>query len=161
LSVALSAQGVTPDYRVKAAFLYNFVKFVEWPAPATSAPLVICVAGRRVFDTLLEDLVRGEVVNGRPVTARTILEPDAACDVVFVPEGAAFGAYLRAARGRPVLTVGETDEFTAQGGIVRFYLDGRNVRFEINPVAADQAGLRISSRLLQLARITGGRGATR
>jgi hypothetical protein len=160
MSVTLLAQDVRPDYRVKAAYLYNFVKFVQWPAAGPAAPLTICVAGRRVFDSLLEDLVRGEVVNGRPVAARTILEPEADCDAVFVPEGAAASAYLKAARGRPVLTVGETDTFIAQGGMVRFYLDGRNVRFEINPAAAEQAGLRISSRLLQLARITGGKGAT-
>ena len=153
---ATASQDVSAEYRVKAAYLYNFVKFVEWPGESSS--LTICVAGRRVFGTLLEDIVRGEAVDNRRLDAREILEPDDGCHVVFVPEGAAASAYLRAARGRPVLTVGETSAFMAQGGIARFYIDAGNVRFEINPAAAEQAGLRISSRLLQLARIVGSPG---
>lgn len=157
-AVSPRAQDVPPDYRVKAAFLYNFVKFVEWPAAASAAPLSICVAGRNPFGNFLDNLIRGEVVNGRRLETRVILEPDPDCDVVFVPEGAATSAYLRAVRGRPTLTIGEGGGFIAQGGIARFYIDGGNVRFEINPGAADQAGLRISSRLLQLARIVDDRG---
>jgi hypothetical protein len=149
-------QDVSAEYRVKAAYLYNFVKFVEWPGDSSS--LTICVAGRRVFGTLLEDMVRGEVVGKRRLDAREILEPDEGCHVVFVPEGAAAPAYLRAARGRPILTIGETPAFMAQGGIARFYVDAGNVRFEINPAAAERAGLRISSRLLQLAKIVGSPG---
>lgn len=155
---ALQAQDVPAEYRVKAAYLYNFVKFVEWPLPESSAPLTICVAGRNPFGNLLENLVRGELVNGRRLNARVILEPDRDCAAVFVPEGAATSAYLRAARGQPILTIGESGSFIAQGGMARFYIEGGNVRFEINPGAAEQAGLRISSRLLQLARIVDDRG---
>ena len=154
----LFAQDVTAEYRVKAAFLYNFVKFVEWPADQSTEPLIICVAGRNPFGTLLENMVRGETANGRRLVARVILEPDPDCEVVFVPEGAATGAYLRAARRNPTLTIGESSTFIAQGGIVRFYIDSGNVRFEINPGAAEQAGIRISSRLLELARIVDDRG---
>ena len=146
-------QDVSTEYRVKAAFLYNFVKFVEWPPEAAAGPLEICVAGQNPFGTVLADIVRDENVGGRPIRARVILEPDKSCDVVFVPRRANTSAYLGAARGAPVLTVGETTAFTTQGGLVRFFLDGSNVRFEINRAAAERAGLRISSRLLQLARI--------
>lgn len=144
-----AAQTATLEYQVKAAYLFNFLKFVEFP-PA-SRPLTVCVAGRNPFGTALDDVVRGEQVQGRTIVSRVILEPEPGCDVVFVPTGAATAAYLRAARGTSTLTVGESSEFIPQGGIINFVLDGRNVRFEIAPMAAEQANLRISSRLLQLA----------
>jgi len=85
---------------------------------------------------------------------RSILQPDAGCDVLFVPRRfAAAHEYLHAVDGKPVLTVGESPEFVQEGGIVNFFLDGKRVRFEINPAAATRANLRISSRLLQLARL--------
>lgn len=149
-----AAQDIPAEYRVKAAYLYNFVKFVEWPPEAATGPLVICVAGRNPFGTVLQDIVRNELIAGRPIEARVILEPDDACDVVFVPQGATTGAYLRGAAGKPMLTVGESLTFLGQGGIASFYINETgNVRFEINPEAAERAKLRISSRLLQLARI--------
>lgn len=150
---APAAQDVSREYRVKAAFLYNFVNFVEWPTRPPSGPIVICVAGRNPFGTILADTVRGVAVAQRRLEARVILEPDDACHVLFVPAGANTGAYLRAARGMAILTVGEVERFIEQGGLVRFYLEGGGVRFEINREGADRAGLRISSRLLQLARI--------
>jgi hypothetical protein len=153
LNAALHAQTVALEYQVKAAYLLNFTRFVQWPPAAATGPLLLCVAGRNPFGTVLENMVRDETVNGRPVMARVILEPDGACDVVFVPRGAATDAYLRAARGAPVLTVGEEPDFIVRGGIIAFRIEGSNVRFSINPDRADQAQLRISSRLLQLARI--------
>ena len=155
--LTLGAQDVLPEYRVKAAYLYNFLKFVEWPPePGASGPLRICVAGRNPFGGVLNEVVRGEKVNARPVEARVILEPQQGCHIVFIPEGAATRADLRAASGRPILTVGESDTFIEQGGIASFYVERGNVRFEISPAAAERAKLRISSRLLQLARIPGG-----
>ena len=149
-----AAQDVPLEYRVKAAYLYNFVKFVEWPPEAAVGTLVICVAGRNPFATVLQDIVRNETIAGRPIEARVILEPDETCDVVFVPQGAATSAYLNAAGGKPMLTVGESPAYIRQGGIANFYINETgNVRFEINHAAAERAGLRISSRLLKLARI--------
>jgi hypothetical protein len=150
----LHPQEVSLEYRVKAAYLYNFLRFVEWPVEPPSDPLTICVAGgRNPFGDVLEETIRGESVGGRPVTARVIRQPDDGCHVVFVPEGAAAGAYIRAADARPTLTVGESPDFIRMGGIVNFIREGTNVRFEIDPMTAERAGLRISSRLLQLARI--------
>lgn len=149
LSAHPGAQTATYDYQVKAAYLFNFLKFVEFPT--TDGPLVVCVAGRNPFGTVLENAVRGEQVQGRAIVARVILEPEPGCDMIFIPEGAATAAYLRAARGTATLTVGETPQFIAQGGIINFVREGNNIRFEIDPDAAEQAKLRISARLLQLA----------
>ena len=154
LAVApLRAQEVSLAYKIKAAFLYNFVKYVEWPASEMQGPLTICVAGRNVFGTVLDDTVRGETAGGRQIRTRVILEPEPGCHVVFVPVGAATPAYLRFARTEPMLTVGETRTFLNGGGIISFFLDNDKVRFEINPQAAERANLRISSSLLKLARI--------
>ena len=148
---------VTAEYRVKAAYLYNFVKFVEWPAQQSSV-LTICVAGRNPFGTVLEELVRGEVVSGRRLESRVIPGPEPGCHALFVPQGANTPAYLQAVRGQPILTIGEERGFIESGGMARFFIDGGKVRFEINPRGAEQAGLRISARLLRLARIVGAQG---
>jgi len=161
LAVPVAAQGPTLEYQVKAAYIYNFTRYVEWPRGALGAgPLTICVAGRNPFASALDDIVRDERIANRPVAVRTILEPDAGCRVIFVPNGAAMPAYLRAAQGRPVLTIGESPDFLAMGGIVNFVREGENVRFEISAEAADRAGLRISSRVMRLARTHGSRGGT-
>ena len=151
-TATLSAQEVSLEYRVKAAYLYNFVKFVEWPEPRRGS-LLICVAGQNPFGTVLTDLIRNEQIRGVPLETRVILEPDPDCDVLFMPRTSNIAAYLRAAAGMPTLTVGETARFIEQGGIIRLFPEGVNVRFEINREAADRARLRISSRLLQLARV--------
>lgn len=157
---AIEAQTVSAEYRVKAAYLYNFLKFVEFPDAGTG-PLVICVAGRNPFGTLLGELVRDEVVGTRRIEARVILEPEPGCHILFVPNAAATRAYLRAARDTPTMTVGESDTFIARGGVANFYIEGENVRFEISPAAAARAKLRISSRLLNLARLVDASGETR
>jgi hypothetical protein len=149
----LRAQDVALDYRVKAAYIYNFVHYIEYPPDALGgAPINICVAGRNPFGTLLNDLVQGEDVGGRMLVVRVILEPEPGCHVIFIPRGAAMTAYMQGVGMSPVLTIGETPEFMEAGGIITFVLDGRNVRFEINQEAAMRARLQISSRLLRLAR---------
>lgn len=146
------AQGVTREYRVKAAYLYNFVRYVEWPDTAKGRRL-ICVAGQNPFGTELESLIRNERVHGVPLVTEVIIEGRTDCDVLFTPATANVQVYLSKAAGLPTLTVGETPRFVQQGGMIGFYQDGVNVRFEINPTAIVKAQLRISSRLLQLARI--------
>ena len=146
------AQEVSLEYQVKATYLYNFAKYVQWPAAARTGPLNFCIAGRNPFGPVLEDTIRNEVVDGRSLTTRTILEPEPGCHVLFVPDGPAVGAYLNAARGTPTLTVGESSDFLARGGIISFVSDGgKYVRFAINTEAAEQAQLQVSARLLQLA----------
>ena len=152
-SASVSAQDVTLEYRVKAAYIYNFVRYVEYPPEALGeSPINICVAGRNPFGSLLDELVHGEDVAGRMLIVRVILEPEPGCHVIFIPRGAAMPSYMRAVGIAPVLTVGETPEFAEAGGMITFVQDGRNVRFEINQEAAAKARLQISSRLLRLAR---------
>jgi hypothetical protein len=156
-AVLMSAQDANLEYRVKAAYLFNFTKFVEWPTAAFAGgrafSFSICVAGRNPFGPALTATLVGETVAGRPLAARVVNAGGAAgCHVLFVPAGVPAAAYLRAVGKEPVLTVGESADFLAQGGAINFVLDEGRVRFEINQAAAERAQLRISSRLLQLGR---------
>ncbi len=157
-----AAQGPSPtlEYQVKAAFLYNFAKFVDWPPESWSrpdAPFVIGILDREPFDDVLEQVVRGKTVGGRALAIRRLKEPEeaAGCQIVFVGprETSLLPALLRALHRAAVLTVGDTETFTRQGGMVNFVVQDNRVRFEINTSAAEQAGLTISSKLLQLATI--------
>jgi hypothetical protein len=163
LGVALAVlpahgQDIPLEYQLKAAYLYNFVKFVEWPPAAVTGTITICTAGRNPFGAALDDLLRGETIDGHAIASRVVSAPQAGCHVVFVPRDVSAGEYLRGAGGVPVLTVGESDDFIAQGGIVKFVRDAGMIRFEIDPAAAARAQLHISSRLLRLARTPERRG---
>ena len=149
------SQEISFEYQVKAVYLFNFVKFVEWPSRAEPRPLTICVAGHNPFGNVLQETLRGEQINNREVTARVIHEPDPDCHVLFLPRGSAASAYLKVAQGTPTLTVGESPEFIRQGGVINFILEEGKIRFEIDPEAAERARLRISSHLLRLARTPG------
>ena len=148
-----AAQNVSLEYQVKAAYLFNFTKFVDWPEHVmpVGEPITICVAAPGPFGKTLEETVRGELVAGHPLTTRVVRDA-AGCHVLFVPEGVTAAPLLRDARTAPVLTVGESAEFLRDGGVVNFVMDDGKVRFEISQDAAARAQLRISSRLLRLAR---------
>jgi len=146
------------EYQVKAAFLLNFGKFVEWPAQVLPAgELDICVLGDDPFGSDLDDTLAGRTVGNRSVQARRIGDPAAArgCAIVFVSRAGAerVKAVLDSLRGAPVLLVGEQDRFANQGGMINFVEVDQKIRFEINEAAARQAGLKISSQLLKLATI--------
>lgn len=149
------------EYQVKAAFLYNFVNFITWPASAFAAPsdaLRVCVFGADPFGPVLDRTMEGGVAGTRPILVQRIRDAAAAsgCDVVFVPRGAATRTdeVLRAVDGRPVLTVGESPDFLAKGGMINFVLEGGKVRFDVNVPAASARGLSLGSRLLRVARQT-------
>jgi hypothetical protein len=149
---AAAAQEQSLEYQVQAAYVFNFVKFVEWPAGALGAAITICTAGTTPVSAALEQIVRDEVISGHRLAVRTIEAPQAACNVLFVPHDVAAGEYLRSVRSAPVLTVGESPDFIAEGGIINFVRDAGMMRFEIDQEAARRARLQISSRLLRLAR---------
>jgi uncharacterized protein DUF4154 len=148
------------EYRVKAAFLYNFAKFVEWPPGAFRSPtdrIAICVLGQDPFDGALEDAVKGKTLEGRPFVVAKISEvnPTERCQIVFIAasERKRVPSILADLRGSSALTVGETGDFAVKGGIVNFKIEDGHVRLEINVEAAGQAKLHISSKLLSLAQI--------
>jgi hypothetical protein len=148
------------EYQVKAVFLFNFVQFVEWPASAhasSSSPIVIGIAGEDPFRGVLDDTVRGEKVNGRALEVRRLAgnQDWAGCHLLFIGRSEKERAVelVRELQGQPVLCVGEMEGFAERGGVVNFFMADRKVRFEVNPRAAAQQGLKISSRLLQLGRV--------
>jgi len=153
-----AASGPT-EYQVKAAFVFNFVQFVDWPAAAFAAaesPLIIGVIGEDPFGPVLDATVKGEKINGRSLAVKRLAANDdpAACHVLFVSrsEQDRVGSLLERLKGAPVLTVSEQDGFARRGGVINFITLENKVRFEINPSAARRAGLSISSKLLNLAR---------
>jgi hypothetical protein len=153
---AARAQDVPLEYQVKAVYLFNFVKSTEWPPEAATGPIHICVAGKNPFGTALSEAVQNELVNGRPLEARQISEPDPGCHVVFIPESADARPFLQAVRDMPTLTVGESADFLERGGIIRFIEDRGRVRFQIDAEAAKRSALRISAHLLNLSRTAQG-----
>jgi len=155
---SIAAQVPSAEYRVKAAFLYNFSKFVEWPPKAFSgkdAPLVICLAGDP-FGGILDEIVQGQRIDGRPVAVRRIRDEQIqGCHLVYVSssESQRSAGINAAATHEAILTVGDAEDFIDKGGMIRFIEKGRRLHFQINPDAAERASLKISSRLLQLAEV--------
>jgi hypothetical protein len=155
------SQGSSPgEYQLKAAFLFNFAKFVEWPQSSFAnprSPFEICILGNDPFGPAIDDVLRGKAIGEHPVVvARPKEVADARhCQILFVSssEQKRLPAILAALKGTNALVVGETDGFAVSGGIIQFTLEEERVRFMINTDAAERAGLQISSKLLALARI--------
>jgi len=155
------------EYAVKAAFLYNFAKFVEWPSQAFAGPddrIVVCIYGKDPFHGLLEETLLGRMAGQREFVLRRFkkllyLET---CHILFVSSASEkqLRELLQTIERMPILSVGERPGFVEMGGIVNFSLENNKVQFEINIDNARRANLRISSRLLALAKIVrdGGMG---
>jgi hypothetical protein len=155
----LKAQAPQPtEYEVEAAYLSNFGRFVEWPVRAGANerdPFYVCVLGQDPFGSLLDAALKGETIGGAPMAARRVSSAgDAAnCRIVFVnsTKDSELKSILATLRNSNALTVSDTFNFTRQGGMIQFVLDGNRVRFEINLAAAQRAGLTLSSQLLKVA----------
>jgi hypothetical protein len=154
------ARSPTLEYQVKAAFLLNFVTFTEWPATAfesPSSPLRICVVGDDPFDGSLVRTVQGEIVAGHPlITARIgSSEELRRCHVLFVPRSADSpgSAFERENRSAPLLTVNESVGRRRDNAIINFAVDQGRVRFDVNRTEAERRGLRLSPKLLRIARL--------
>jgi hypothetical protein len=153
------AAETTQEYKIKAAFLYNFAKFVEWPVKrfsSESAPIVIGILGEDRFAGEVERIVQDRKANGRDVTIvklRSIAEADGV-HILFVSAGEEkkFSA-SKAVRHPGMLTVGETETFEAAGGVITFTVPDDKVRFKINLDAANCSGLRISAQLQKVATV--------
>ncbi len=165
-SAAHAAAAPYGEYEVKAAFIYNFARFVEWPPEAFDGPaasLGVCLLGADQFGGALEGALQGKSVHGRSLEVRRLRgeERVQSCNILFVAASEAdrLRSLLLRLGDAPILTVGESSDFARAGGIINFVLEENRVRFEVNAGAAERAGLRISSKLLGLARVvTGGRG---
>ncbi len=149
---------VSKEYQIKAAYLYNFTKFVEWPGssfPLTSSPLVIGVFGTNPFGAELEKIVHGRRFNDREIVVKlveNISEVPSLHILFFNSDAPAMSAeILKMIRDHHILTVGESELFNENGGMIKFILEGDKVRFAINLAASERAGIRISAQLLKLA----------
>jgi hypothetical protein len=162
-AAAAPASAAPTEYDVKAAFLFNFSQFVDWPPPAfaeAGSPLVIGVLGRDPFGAGLDEIVRGETVNGRPLEVRRFrrVEDVDVCHILYIDatEKARLDAILAKLQGRPILTVGDFESFALSGGVIRFVTTGNKIRLHVNLDAARTANLTISSKLLRPAHIVAG-----
>ena len=158
-ATALAVEG-PGEYEVKAALLFNFARFVAWPAESFSgpdAPFVVAVVGNDPFGQALERTLAGKTVGGRPIQIRRWRKARdrGPCQILFVAasERGSLRAVLDDVRDQPVLTVGDMAEFATSGGIIGLVMERSHVRFEINSASATRARLAISSRLLSLARV--------
>jgi len=167
--LAYAQTGDAPDsseYLIKAGFIYNFAKFVEWPSAAFAqpdSPIVIGVLGTDPFGNVLDRLVQDKKIGQRGFVVRRYkwgkdlkdLKDLRDCKILFVSasEKAHADEIIQLVKWLPILTVGETPGFAERGGVIRFTVEDNRVRFEVNVEVAHQADLNISSRLLTLAKI--------
>lgn len=161
MPVAMHAQEVS-EYALKAAFLYNFAKFVQWPSGAfsgPSAPLVLCTYESNKVGNALKNIVNNKKIRGRTLAVRKIqsISASKACQVLFVGRSASGDEQsILAAIGRQsILVVGETPKFAKDGGAISFLVQDNRLRFAVNLRATDTAGLKLSSKLLSLAILAG------
>lgn len=155
-----AAEAPTLEYQVKAAFLYNFTRFVEWPAgkfPAADSPFIIGVVGADPFGSILDQTVKDKTINGRRLIVQRFA-PDEdlrQCHILFISRSLkdAVPFLLDQLKQESVLTVSELETFARRGGAINLVIVDERVKVEINPQAAQRAALKISSKLLQVARV--------
>ena len=150
----------TKEYQLKAAYLLQFVRFVEWPAgtfASDNTPLRIGVLGEDPFGGALDEMARGQTVRNRPIVVQRAQRGDDLVDCQMIYLGRSeldrVGNDLAIFSAHAVLTVSDLDHFASHGGDIGFYPDARKVRFEIAPANAQRHGLKLSANLLSLARI--------
>ena len=160
LPASAAAGSEDVELRVKAAYLFNFGRYISWPQPQ-SGDVVIGVVGRGPIVEVLERTVTGKTINGRACRIKVYAPADPVdhCDILFLPHGENHqtASLMAALAGKPVLTVSDTENFASQGGMVEFLLIDDMLKFDINLAAAEKTGLKISSELLRVAHEIKGR----
>lgn len=146
------------EYQIKAAFLFNFARFAEWPSDAFGSadePIVIGIVGWDPFGQRLDDTIAGKTAGGHPLQVKRFRRPEdvTSCHVLFVGKLKDADVHLLLSRTPGVLTVSESEEFLDAGGVVRLALEDGTVRFHVNVEAAERSEIKLSSQLLKLARI--------
>ena len=157
------SSGALSDYQVKAAYLYYFTTFVDWPPESfaqTGNELVIGILGEDPFGRILDDTLRGKNVNNRRLVVKRFASVKEARDshILFIcaSEQDRVPSILKALEGAAVLTVGDLDSFASRGGQIAFYTVDKKVRFDINVAAVERARIKISAQLMKLGRIVRG-----
>lgn len=152
------AQSIPEEYQVKAAFLFHFAQFVDWPANVLNtgdSSLKLCIFDDEPRRQELQSTIEGKSIGSRVIHVLQINQSKQihGCNILFLSrdEAQRQTAILKSLRGMPVLTVGETDNFLSDGGMIRFHFDADKIRFDINLDEAESSHLKISSRLLLLA----------
>jgi len=160
LSAGRQAGAQTPsrEYQVKAVFLYNFTQFVEWPPAALgrqNAPFVIGILGRDPFGSYIDETVAGESITGHPIQVQryTDVQDIKNCHILFIGQERQTKEAIAALHDRSILTVGDTNDFVKQGGMIRLFTENNKIRLQINLAAARAVNLGISSKLLRVAEI--------
>ena len=156
----VAAEGnASSEYAVKAAFLFHFAQFAEWPPTAfkgANAPLTFCTLGDDPFRGALDASISGKTIENRPLRVQHLkqLQEVEACQVIFIgaDDKKRIPALLASLKDSPVLTVGESEHFAQEGGMIGLFLEENKIRFEINLASAEHAKLKLSSRLLTLAK---------
>jgi hypothetical protein len=157
----LSAQtSISPEYQVKAVFLFNFAQFVDWPAkafPEPQTPMIIGVLGNDPFGAYLDETVRGEKVNDRLLVVQRYRRVGEIknCHVLFISQSETdrLEQIFTSLKDRNILTVGDMDDFTARGGMIRLFNEKNKIRMRINLEPVQAANLTISSKLLRVAEL--------
>ena len=152
-------EAAVPEADLKAAFLYNFTKFVEWPAEAFAsddAPFVVGIFGDDDFAGTLRKLLQDKKAHGHPFIVKKLTNSNETkgCQILFFREFETkrFGQLYESVKRSPILTVGESEEFLDAGGMFNLFFEDKQLRFEVNPAPAENAKLSISSKLLRLAK---------
>jgi hypothetical protein len=169
LAIALGTPGwaanpqVLPEDQIKAGFLFNFTRFVEWNQTAFAAPdspLLLCVLDDSAMADLLTGAAAGRIVNGRSVAVRPVKPADElrSCQVLFLsaPDERKAERILTSVKGKPVLTVGESPGFIQAGGLVNFSVQDNKIRLELDLDSANRAGLKISAKLIAVSKLVSG-----
>src|SRR5690606_29342491 len=159
-TISFAQKPVVPEHQIKAIFLFNFIQFVEWPSQAfesVDSPIVIGILGENPFGGYLNEVLAGEVVNGRSVIVKRFNNVDEldTSHILYIhnpPTGDYKKLFAKIDR-RNVLTISDDPNFIKEGGMIRFVNVDKRIQLQINPEAAKKANLTISSKLLRLAEI--------
>ena len=159
-SIVSAQTSAIPEYQVKAAFLFNFTQFVEWPPSSFStpqAPLVIGVFGKDPFGSYLKETIAGEKMDGHPLVIQhySNIEDLRTCHILFINETETYKVkqVIESLKGRSILTVSDKPDFIKNGGMIRLFIENNKTKLRINPEATKAANLVISSKLLRIAEV--------
>ena len=157
---AVADEQSAKEYEVKAAFIFKFAQFMEWPAAAFASdkdPIVVATFGEDPFEGGLDRVMAGKSIGNRPVVVKHFGGADeiTRCHILFAAASSSedVAGVLHKWAKSPVMTIGDGDNFCQEGGIIQFIIEDGKIHFEVNMEAEDQSGVKISSRLLKLAKI--------